>query len=130
MEEILETMTSREAFDEYWEKNYVPLLYEDVQEAFEAFVKECEGKIYIEDFPAGEITDPAERIANLHEDAQFAFQDAMTEAFYDKNPEVYETAFALFTEAQMEGRTDEIALTFHETFARLYREFMERLLAD
>ena len=36
-------------------------------------------------------------------EAQFAFQDGLTEVFYDKNPELYETAFAIFEESQMNG---------------------------
>ena len=39
MADIFEQFQTKEAFDEYWNKNYVPLTYEDVREAYEDFVK-------------------------------------------------------------------------------------------
>ena len=59
--------------------------------------------------------------------AQFAFQDGLTEAFYEKNPEVYENAFALFEAAQMEGGDANIAAAFHEEYQRLYHDFLLEL---
>ena len=54
-----------------------------------------------------------------------------TEVFYDKNPDLYETAFAIFEEAQMSGNQDvNVAVTFHETFNRLYAEFLDRLFEE
>ena len=68
---------------------------------------------------------------NLSQEAQFAFQDGLTEVFYDKNPDLYETAFAIFEEAQMSGNQDaNVAATFHETFNRLYAEFLDRLFEE
>ena len=68
---------------------------------------------------------------NLSQEAQFAFQDGLTEVFYDKNPELYETAFALFEEAQMTGQGDaSVAQTFHETFNGLYTEFLDTLFEE
>ena len=68
---------------------------------------------------------------NLSQEAQFAFQDGLTEVFYDKNPDLYETAFAIFEEAQMSGNQDvNVAVTFHETFNRLYAEFLDRLFEE
>lgn len=60
---------------------------------------------------------------NLSQAAQFAFQDGLTEAFYEKNPQVYENAFALFEAAQMEGGDANIAAAFHEEYQRLYHDF-------
>lgn len=38
---------------------------------------------------------------------------------------MYETAFAIYEEAQMNGGNDEnIAATFHEEYNRLYKEFL------
>ena len=52
-------------------------------------------------------------------------------SFYDKNPELYETAFALFEEAQMTGQGDaSVAQTFHETFNGLYTEFLDTLFEE
>ena len=100
MEDILAAFPDRETFDRYWEENYVPVTYEDVKD-------------------------------NLSQEAQFAFQDGLTEVFYDKNPDLYETAFAIFEEAQMSGNQDvNVAVTFHETFNRLYAEFLDRLFEE
>ena len=49
---------------------------------------------------------------NLSQAAQFAFQDGLTEAFYEKNPQVYENAFALFEAAQMGRRGCEYCGSF------------------
>ena len=118
MEDILAAFPDRETFDRYWEENYVPVTYEDVKEAFEDF--EEGGCISKEDFKD-----------NLSQEAQFAFQDGLTEVFYDKNPDLYETAFAIFEEAQMSGNQDvNVAVTFHETFNRLYAEFLDRLFEE
>lgn len=44
---------------------------------------------------------------------------------------LYETAFAIFEEAQMSGNQDvNVAVTFHETFNRLYAEFLDRLFEE
>ena len=64
---------------------------------------------------------------NLSQAAQFAFQDGLTEAFYEKNPQVYENAFALFEAAQMEGGDANIAAAFHEEYQRLYHDFLLEL---
>ena len=118
MEDILAAFPDRETFDRYWEENYVPVTYEDVKEAFEDY--EEGGCISKEDFKD-----------NLSQEAQFAFQDGLTEVFYDKNPDLYETAFAIFEEAQMSGNQDvNVAVTFHETFNRLYAEFLDRLFEE
>ena len=118
MEDILAAFPDRETFDRYWEENYVPVTYEDVKEAFEDFVTSAGGHIFLSDY-------------NLSQEAQFAFQDGLTEVFYDKNPDLYETAFAIFEEAQMSGNQDvNVAVTFHETFNRLYAEFLDRLFEE
>ena len=57
-----------------------------------------------------------------YEDVREAFTD------YDKNPELYETAFALYEESKLTGKGDaSVAQTFHETFRALYAEFLDRL---
>ena len=111
----MEEFKNREAFDAYWNENYVPLTYEDVKEAYEDFVKSADKHIFI----------PDDFMENLSQTAQFTFQDSLTEAFYDKNPDLYETAFAIYEEAQMNGTKDSnIAATFHEEYQRLYNEFL------
>ena len=48
-----------------------------------------------------------------------------TAAFYEKNPDLYETAFAIYEESQMNNEEDgNIAAAFHEEYNRLYREFL------
>ena len=117
MEDILAAFPDRETFDRYWEENYVPVTYEDVKEAFEDFVTSAGGHIFLSDYEEAGCISKEDFKDNLSQEAQFAFQDGLTEVFYDKNPDLYETAFAIFEEAQMSGNQDvNVAVTFHETF--------------
>ena len=121
----MEEFKNREAFDAYWNENYVPLTYEDVKEAYEDFVKSADKHIFIPDYEEAGAISRDDFMENLSQTAQFTFQDSLTEAFYDKNPDLYETAFAIYEEAQMNGTKDSnIAATFHEEYQRLYNEFL------
>lgn len=123
--ELPETFTTKEQFDKYWEENYVPLTYEDVREAYEDFVKASEKHIFLSDYEEGGSVNRDDFMDHLSQSAQFAFQDSLTEAFYDKNPELYETAFAIYEEEQMNGKdASNIASIFHEEYNRMYREFL------
>lgn len=129
--DIFTQFPDRETFDKFWNENYVPVTYEDVKEAYEDFVKSADGHIYLSDYEENGCISRADFKENLSQEAQFTFQDGLTEVFYDKNPELYETAFALYEEAQMEGRGDaSVALIFHETFQALYAEFLDRLFDE
>lgn len=124
----MEQFKDREAFDAYWNENYVPLSYKDVQEEFENYVKEAEKHIFLSDYEESGSIAKADFMNNLSQTAQFTFQDTLTEAFYEKNPKLYETAFAIYEEAQMAGRKDDnVALTFHEEYQRLYQEFLNEM---
>ena len=124
----MEQFKDREAFDAYWNENYVPLSYKDVQEEFENYVKEAEKHIFLSDYEESGSIAKADFMDNLSKTAQFTFQDTLTEAFYEKNPKLYETAFAIYEEAQMAGRKDDnVALTFHEEYQRLYQEFLNEM---
>ena len=129
--EIFEQFPSREAFDAYWNENYVPVTYEDVKEAFEEFVTSAEGHIFLSDYEEGGCVSKVDFKENLSQEAQFTFQDGLTEVFYDKNPELYEMAFAIFEEAQMNGgKGAEISRIYGETFQALYEEFLDRLFDE
>lgn len=93
--DIFEQFPDREAFDRYWAENYVPVTYEDVKEMFEDFVTSAGGHIYLSDYEEKNCISKADFKDNLSQEAQFSFQDGLTEIFYDKNPELYETAFAI-----------------------------------
>lgn len=124
----MEQFKDREAFDAYWNENYVPLSYKDVQEEFENYVKEAEKHIFLSDYEESGSIAKADFMDNLSQTAQFTFQDTLTEAFYEKNPKLYETAFAIYEEAQMTGRKDNnVALTFHEEYQRLYQKFLNEM---
>lgn len=126
--DIFEQFPDRETFDQYWKKNYKPVVYEDVREAFTDFVKAADGHIYISDYEEKGLISKADFKDNLSQEAQFTFQDGLTEVFYDKNPELYETAFALYEEAKLTGKGDAgVAQIFHETFQALYAEFLDCL---
>lgn len=124
MADIFTQFPNKEAFDCYWKENYTPITYEDVKSEYETFVKEAEKHIFISDYEEGGCISKTDFMDNLSEDAMFTFQDTLTEVFYEKNPEVYENAFALFEEAKMAGKDDKIAVAFHEEFNRLYQEFV------
>lgn len=129
--DIFEQFPTREAFDQYWNKNYVPVSYDDVKETFENFVKSAAGHIYLSDYEEKGCISREDFKENLSQEAQFTFQDGLTEVFYDKNPELYETAFEIYEEEQMAGRQGAgIAQIFHETFAGLYAEFLDRLFDE
>ena len=131
MADIFEQFDSREAFDTYWNETYVPVTYEDVKEAYEDFVKASDKHIFLSDYEESGSISRDDFVDNLSQAAQFAFQDSLTEAFYDKNPDLYETAFALFEEAQLEGTVDaNVAAIFHEEYNRLYREFLLRMFDE
>lgn len=124
----MEQFTSREAFDTYWKEKYIPLTYEDVREEFENYVKEAEKHIFLSDYEEGGCIAKTDFMDNLSQTAQFTFQDTLTEAFYEKNPDLYETAFAIYEEEQMEGKADQnIAASFHEEYHRLYQEFLNQM---
>ena len=128
MEELLEQFPDKETFDTYWKENYKPLSYEDVKEAFEGFVVESDKKIFISDYQEGGCISKEDFAKNLSQTAEFTFQDSLTEAFYEKNPDLYETAFALYEVAQMTGQGDKnVAQIFHEEYNRLYQEFLNQM---
>ena len=131
MADIFEQFDSREAFDTYWNETYVPVTYEDVKEAYEDFVKASDKHIFLSDYEESGSISRDDFMDNLSQAAQFAFQDSLTEAFYDKNPDLYEAAFALFEEAQLEGTVDaNVAAIFHEEYNRLYREVLLRMFDE
>ena len=125
MEDLFEKLKDRESFDAYWNENYVPITYADVKDAYEDFVKASDKHIFVSDYGESGNINRDDFMDNLSQTAQLTFQDSLTEAFYDKNPDLYETAFAIYEEAQMNGGNDEnIAATFHEEYNRLYKEFL------
>lgn len=130
-EDIFAQFPDRESFERFWNENYVPVTYEDVKEMFEDFVKSAGGHIFISDYEEKGCITKQDFKENLSQEAQFTFEDGLTEVFYDKNPELYETAFAIYEEAQMSGEGDaSAAQIFHETFRALYAEFLDRLFDE
>lgn len=128
MQDIFEQFPTKEAFDAFWQENYEPLVYADVKDAFESYVQQAEKHIFISDYEAAGAIRREDFLENLSEDAQFFFQDTLTEVFYDKNPQAYETAFAIYEEAQLlQNGKGAVAETFHQEYGRLYREFMNQL---
>lgn len=130
-ESVLKEFPNRESFDKYWAENYVPVIYEDVRESFEDFVTAAGGHIFLSDYEEKGCISKDDFIENLSQEAQFTFQDGLTEAFYEKNPQVYEKAFAVYEEAQLEGRDScDTAAVFHETYQELYLNFLRRLFDE
>lgn len=127
MDELLKQFPNKEAFDAYWNEEYKELSYEDVKEAFEDFVKASDKHIFIEDYESAGAIRKEDFAQNLSETAMFTFQDTLTEVFYEKNPDLYETAFALYEMAQMGEADKSIAMIFHEEYNRLYKEFLDQM---
>lgn len=131
MDELFEQFPDKETFDTYWKENYKPLCYEDVKEAFEEFVISVDKKIFDSDYEAGGCINKDDFAENLSQTAEFTFQDTLTEVFYEKNPDLYETAFALYEAAQMTGQGNKnVAQTFHEEYNRLYIEFLNEMFGN
>lgn len=129
--DIFEQFPDKEAFNKYWAENYVPVTYEDVRTAFTDFVKAADGHIYSSDYEEKGCISKMDFKENLSQEAQFTFEDGLTEVFYDKNPELYETAFAIYEEAQMSGSGDaNVAQIFHDTFRGLYDTFLDQLFDE
>lgn len=129
--DIFTKFPDKETFEKFWIQNYVPVTYDDVRENFETFVKAADGHIFLSDYEEKGCISKADFKENLSQEAQFNFEDGLTEVFYDKNPKLYETAFSLYEEAQMSGKGDaSVAQIFHETFQALYAEFLDRLFDE
>lgn len=125
MDDILQQFPTQEAFEAYWNENYISLTYEDVREAYEDFVKSADKRIFLSDYEEAGAISKDDFMDNLAEAAMFTFQDTLTEVFYEKNPDLYELAFALYEEAEMSGQGDKnVAMIFHEEYNRLYKEFL------
>ena len=77
MEEILELFPNREAFEKYWEENYLPVEYKDVKSAYEEYVKSVDKHIFLADYEETGCIGERDFLENLSEDAQFFFQDAL-----------------------------------------------------
>lgn len=120
MEEVLETFPDKEAFDRFFMEHFQPMSYDDMKEGLESLVKK-EGLDIFERSYMDKINKQDFK-EHLSKAARFAFDDAMTEAFYEKNPEVYEAAFAIYEAAP--DRAQEIAYTFHKTYQEIYDEGM------
>jgi hypothetical protein len=124
MADIFELFENKEAFDNYWHENYIPITYEDVRDTFEEFVKAADRKIFLSDYEeAGQISRD-DFMEHLSQTAEFTFQDSLTEVFYEKNPDLYENAFSIYEMSQMTGGDGNVASIFHEEYNRLYRAFL------
>lgn len=122
MEELLQQFPDKETFDAFFQEHYQPLTYEDVKTGFGEAVREAGAHIFPE-----EDMDKVNRenfMEYLGQGARFILENAMTEAFYEKNPEVYETAFGLYEEDPR--HSPQITGTFHRT----YQESYEALLSE
>ncbi len=125
MEDLLRQYPDREAFDAFFHMNYKPVVYEDVKDAMEAFVKEAGLSLFFDEYVKSGNIKKADFMEHFSQAASFQFEDAMTEAFYEKNPDIYETAFALYELAPQESAA--ITRTFHEAYAKSYAECLDQL---
>lgn len=128
MEDLLKLYPNQETFDTFFHMHYKPVTYEDVKEAMEAFVKEVGLSLFFDEYVKSRKVKKEDFKSNFSQAASFRFEDAMTEAFYEKNPGIYETAFALYELAPKESAA--ITKTFHEAYMQSYTECLDRLFDE
>ncbi len=128
--DIFEKFPDRETFEQYWNENYTLVTYEDVRSIYEEYINSVSGHIFLSDYEERGCISKADFKENLSQEAQFVFEDGLTEVFYDKNPALYEAAFALYEAAEMTGEGAERAQIFHAVFKGLYETFLDRLFDD
>lgn len=125
MEDLLRQYPDQKTFDTFFHMKYQPVRYEDVKESMEAFVKEAGLSLFLDEYVKGDRITKADFKNHFSQAAKFQFEDAMTEAFYDRNPEIYETAFGLY-ELSPESSAS-ITRTFHETYRKSYEDCLDQL---
>lgn len=125
MEELLEQYPTQEAFDTFYHASYKPVQYEDVKESMEELVREAGLEIFLDDYVKQQKVSKADFKNHFSETARFQFEDAMAEAYYDKNPEIYEAAFGLYELAPEQSGS--ITRTFHEEYQKSYADCLDVL---
>lgn len=125
MEELLEKYPTQEAFDTFFNQQYRPLVYQDVSEAMEELVKEAGLEIFLDDYVKQGNVSKEDFREYLSKAARFRFEDAMAEAYYDKNPEIYEAAFGLYELDP--SKSASITGTFHKKYQESYGAFLNEL---
>lgn len=118
MESLTKQFPNKETFDKFFVENFKTMTYEDVKEGLEELVKAEGLNIFQDDYVKNVRKEDFKE--HLSKGARFEFENAMTEAFYDKNPEVYEAAFGLYEEAPKQAMA--ITETFHRTYQEIYEE--------
>lgn len=118
MESLTKQFPDKEIFDKFFVENFKTMTYEDVKEGLEELVKAEGLNIFQDDYVKNVRKEDFKE--HLSKGARFEFENAMTEAFYDKNPEVYEAAFGLYEEAPKQAMA--ITETFHRTYQEIYEE--------
>ena len=116
MESLTKQFPDKETFDKFFVENFKTMTYEDVKEGLEELVKAEGLNIFQDDYVKNVRKEDFKE--HLSKGARFEFENAMTEAFYDKNPEVYEAAFGLYEEVPKHAMA--ITETFHRTYQEIY----------
>lgn len=125
MEDLRELYPTQEAFDTFFRMKYKPVVYADVKEAMESFVKEVGRELFLDEYVKNGKISKQDFKEHFSQAATFLLEDAMAEAYYEKNPEIYETAFGLYELAP--GQSASITRTFHETYRESYEECLDAL---
>lgn len=118
MADLLTQFPDKETFDRFFAEHFKAMTYDDIRDGFEELVK-SEGLNIFHDAYAKHVR-REDFAKHLSQGARFEFENAMTEAFYEKNPQVYEAAFGLYEENP--DRAAEITETFHRTYQEIYKE--------
>ncbi len=83
MESLTKQFPDKETFDKFFVENFKTMTYEDVKEGLEELVKAEGLNIFQDDYVKNVRKEDFKE--HLSKGARFEFENAMTEAFYDKN---------------------------------------------
>ena len=126
--DIFEQFPDRETFDKYWNENYQPVTYEGCARGVHGFC-EVRGRSHLpSDYEEKGLISREDFKENLSQEAQFTFEDGLTEVFTIRIRSFTRRRSVLYEESKLTGKGDaSVAQTFHETFRALYAEFLDRL---
>lgn len=131
MEDLLKQYPTKEAFDRFFEQNYQPVLYCEAGPQMEELIREAGLEIFFDDYVKEKRVSKRDFKEHLSQAANFRFEEAMTEAYYEKNPEIYEAAFGLYelAGAKSAGITETFHVKYKENYEALLDELYDTVIA-
>lgn len=128
MTDLVTRFPDKEAFELFFKESYKPITYNDMRQGMEGLVKEAGLEIFHDEYVKSGKVSKKDFAEYLSQAAKFRFQDAMSEAFYDTNPEIYEAAFGLYELEPIKSK--DITIIFHKVYAQVYQACLECLFDE